>query len=193
MTDTASGAKNATLIMDEMSVRRALARVTHEIIERNRGADDLCLLGIRRRGIPIAAMLRDNILRFEGVRVPACELDVTACRDDLSPERKAELGTQNAIKSLDPLDPELPDINGKDVIMVDDVLFTGRTARAAMECIFALGRPKSLQLAVLIDRGHRELPIRADYVGKNVPTSRHEKIAVKISEIDGETCVYLNK
>ena len=173
------------MLMDEEAVRRALARITHEIVERNRGAENLVLLGIRRRGVPLARMLSDNIARFEGVTVPVAELDVTLTRDDIDPARKA---------ALHPAPLTLPwDISGKTVIMVDDVLFTGRTARAAMDAIFSLGRPQSLQFAVLIDRGHRELPIRADYVGTNVPTSRSESVAVKIAEIDGETGVYLNK
>ena len=171
------------MLMDEAAVRRALARITHEIVERNCGADDLVLLGIRRRGVPLARMLSDNIARFEGVEVPVAELDVTLHRDDIDPARKA---------AMHPAPLSLPfDISGKTVIMVDDVLFTGRTARAAMDAIFSLGRPRSLQFAVLIDRGHRELPIRADYVGKNVPTSMKERVHVQVEEYDGANAVLL--
>ena len=169
-------------IMDEMAVKRATARITHEIIEHNDGVENICLLGIKRRGIPIARLLAENILRFEEKDVPVGFVDITKHRDDLSDADKEELAG----------DCHFPcDITGMRVILVDDVLFTGRTARAAMEAVFAYGRPASVQFAVLIDRGHRELPIRADYVGKNVPTSLNEKIAVAVDEIDGETGVYI--
>lgn len=169
-------------IMDEVAIGRAMARITHEIIEHNQGVESVCLLGVKRRGIPLAAILAENILRFEGVEVPVGYLDITKHRDDISDADKAELAG----------DCHFPcDIEDKRVIIVDDVLFTGRTARAAMEAVFAYGRPDSLQFAVLVDRGHRELPIRADYVCKNVPTSLSEKVSVKIKEIDGETAVYI--
>ncbi len=169
-------------IMDEIAIRRAMARITHEIIERNDGVDNVCLLGVKRRGIPLADMLAENIEKFEGVKVPVGYLDVTRHRDDLSEAAKDELAG----------DCHFPcPINDMCVIIVDDVLYTGRTARAAMESVFAYGRPKSLQYAVLIDRGHREVPIRADYVCKNVPTSLNEKVRVMVEDYDGETGVYI--
>lgn len=174
--------KRKNMIMDEAGMRRALARITHEIIERNRGAEDICLLGIKRRGIYLASMLAENIKRFEGVDVPLGHLDITLHRDDISETDKQ--GAQKACFAP-------CDIREKTVIIVDDVLFTGRTARAALEAVFANARPKAVQLAVLVDRGHRELPIRPDYVGKNVPTSKDELVAVAVSEIDGENGVYI--
>ena len=169
-------------IMDELAVRRAMARMTHQIIEQNDGVDNICLLGVKRRGIPLARMLAENIEKFEGVQVPVGYLDVTRHRDDLSDAAKDELAG----------DCHFPcPINDMRVIIVDDVLYTGRTARAAMESVFAYGRPKSLQYAVLVDRGHREVPIRADYVGKNVPTSQTELVSVMVEEFDGETGVYI--
>ena len=174
--------KRKTMIMDEAAMRRALARITHEIIERNRGADDICLLGVKRRGIYLSAMLAENIKRFENIDVPVGHLDITLHRDDISDEDKQ--GAQKACFAP-------CDIREKTVIIVDDVLYTGRTARAALEAVFAAARPKAVQLAVLIDRGHRELPIRPDYVGKNVPTSKNELVAVAVSEIDGENGVYI--
>lgn len=168
--------------MDEAAIGRAMARITHEIIERNRGAEGICLLGVKRRGVPLAEMLAENILRFEGVSVPLGSLDITLHRDDISEEerRLAEAAC------------DIPcDITSKTVIIVDDVLYTGRTARAAIEAVFSHARPKELQLAVLIDRGHRELPIRPDYVGKNVPTAKSELISVKLERIDGESGVYI--
>ena len=171
-----------TKIMDEATVNRTMARITHEVLERNQGVDNLCILGIRRRGVPLAKMLCGNIERFEGVSVPLGVLDITPRRDDLSAEEKRVRSEGS----------EIPfDLHDKNVIVVDDVLFTGRTARAAIETVFGFGRPKTLQYVVLVDRGHRELPIRPDYVGKNVPTARNEAIAVRLSEIDGETAVYI--
>ena len=161
---------------------RAMARITHEIIERNRGAEEICLLGVKRRGIPLAATLAENIKRFEGVDVPLGHLDITLHRDDISDEDK--LAVANAC--------HIPcDIREKTVIIVDDVIYTGRTSRAALEAVFANARPRSVQLAVLIDRGHRELPIRPDYVGKNVPTSKLERVAVAVGDVDGENGVYI--
>lgn len=170
-----------TRIMDEAAVHRAVARITHEVLERNGGVEGLCVLGIRRRGVPLARMLCENIQRFEGAEVPFGVLDITAKRDDRSDEQK-QAASQSEIPCA---------LHGKHVIIVDDVLFTGRTARAAIETVFGFGRPESLQLVVLIDRGHRELPIRPDYVGKNLPTSRAEAVAVRLAEIDGETAVYI--
>lgn len=170
------------MIMDESALCRAMARITHEIIERNRGVDGICLLGVRTRGVPLAAMLAENIRRFEGMDVPVAELDITHHRDDLSDHDKKGLLPKRVIPC---------DIREKTVILVDDVLYTGRTARAALEAVFAEGRPKAVQLAVLIDRGHRELPIRPDYVGKNVPTSKNEMVEVSVRATDGENCVYI--
>ena len=174
--------KPKTMIMDEAALRRAMARITHEIIERNRGAEGICLLGVRRRGIPLATMLAENIRRFEGVEVPLGHLDITLHRDDLTEQDKQNNGGECYFPC---------DIREKTVIIVDDVLYTGRTARAALEAVFANARPKAVQLAVLVDRGHRELPIRPDYVGKNVPTAKHEQISVSVAEIDGENAVYI--
>ncbi len=171
-------------VMDEAAVRRSLARITHEIIERNGGAEDLVFLGVRRRGLPLARSLAENVLRFEGTEVPVGELDVTSRRDDLTEEEKARMAGESVFPCA---------VAGKSVVIVDDVLYTGRTARAAMETVFAAGRPRSVQLAVLVDRGHRELPIRADYVGKNLPTSRSETVSVHIAEIDGEDAVCIIK
>ena len=169
-------------IMDENAVRRALMRISHEIVERNKGARDLVFVGIRRRGEPIALLVRDNIRSIEGIDVPCGSIDIKFYRDDLT------------ILSDSPevVKPSLPfDVNGRDVVLFDDVLFTGRTVRAAIEAVFGCGRPKTIQLTILIDRGHRELPIRADFVGKNLPTSRTELVEVRVPEFDGETGVYL--
>ena len=174
--------KEKARIMDENALHRAMARITHEIIERNKGTEHICLLGVKSRGIPLAEMLAENILRFEGVRVPLGYLDITLHRDDLSAEEKKDASGECHIPC---------DVREKTVIIVDDVLYTGRTARAAIESVFAFGRPKALQLAVLIDRGHRELPIRADYVCKNVPTALSEKVLVRLPEIDGEIGVFI--
>ena len=163
-------------IMDEAAIRRALVRIAHEIIERNQGVETVCLFGVKRKGVPLARLLCENIRKFGEAEVPCGELDVTFHRDDLTDEaRKA-----NAGQSYIPCD-----IRNKTVILVDDVLYTGRTARAAMDAVMDQGRPAKIRLAVLIDRGHRELPIRADYVGKNVPTAQSEKIGVQMMEVDG--------
>ena len=175
--------KLKSVIMDEAAVRRSMTRITHEIIEKNSGTSNIVLLGIRRRGIPLAIMLRDNIRRFENRELPVGSIDISLYRDDLTELADApEKG-----------DSDIPcDITGKTVILVDDVIYTGRTVRAAIEAVFHYGRPKSIQLAVLIDRGHRELPIRADYVGKNIPTSHTEVVSVMVNEYDGQTgvCLY---
>lgn len=174
--------KLKSIIMDESAVRRSMTRITHEIIEKNSGAADLVLLGIYRRGMPLAAMLHENINRFEGRDIPLGSIDISLYRDDLT-----ELADIPAEKGSN-----IPcDINRKKVILVDDVIYTGRTARAAIEAVFHYGRPQSIQLAVLIDRGHRELPIRPDYVGKNIPTSHTEMVSVMVEEYDGETGVAL--
>lgn len=163
-------------VMDQASISRSLNRIAHEILERNKGTEHLVFLGIRSRGIPLAHRLSEKIRQIEGQPIPVGELDIRSYRDDLDKYgAKAEFPANR-----------LPfDITGKKVILVDDVLFTGRTIRAAMDAVMDHGRPKNIQLAVLIDRGHRELPIKADYVGKNIPTSHLEDIAVHLSELDG--------
>ncbi|KLU60503.1 bifunctional protein PyrR [Peptococcaceae bacterium CEB3] len=169
-------------IMDEDALRRALTRIAHEIVEKNKGTENVVLIGIRRRGVPLAERLRHQIAEFEGTSLPLGILDITLYRDDLS-----TIDVQPVVHETD-----VPfSVQGKNVVLVDDVLFTGRTARAALDATMDLGRPKRIQLAVLVDRGHRELPIRADYVGKNVPTSRREIISVCVKEVDGEDEVLL--
>ncbi len=169
-------------IMDEAAIERALMWIAHQILERNRGADQLCLIGISRRGVPLAERIGRNIEKIEGVELPIGTMDITLYRDDLSHEGENPEVTGTMIPF---------DVKDQKVILVDDVLFTGRTIRAAIEGIFTLGRPAEIQLAVLIDRGHRELPIRADYVGKNIPTSRLELVAVNLPEYDGKCAVEL--
>jgi pyrimidine operon attenuation protein / uracil phosphoribosyltransferase len=162
------------VILDSASIRRALTRIAHEIIERNKGVEDCVLVGIKTRGIYLARRLAERILQIEGQVVPIGELDITLYRDDLT-EKQEHPEVRNT---------HLPEITGKKVILVDDVLFTGRTVRAAMDALIDRGRPQMIQLAVLIDRGHRELPIRPDYVGKNLPTARSEIVAVSLEEVD---------
>ncbi len=169
-------------LLNEEAMHRALKRMSHQILEQNEGAEGLVFLGIRRRGVPLAKELARNIKEIEGSDVPVGELDITLYRDDLSEAEPAPTVSNTKI--------DFP-VKDKKVILVDDVIFTGRTVRAAMDAVSALGRPASIQLAVLIDRGHRELPIRADYVGKNVPTSRNETVSVQVAEFDGQTCVNL--
>ncbi len=162
-------------IMDEEGIRRALTRIAYEIIERNTGGRDLVLVGIHSRGGPLAYRISQIIAEIEGIELPAAELDITPYRDDLDPKTRKGM-----------IDSKLPfHVEGRRVILVDDVLYTGRSVRAAMDALIDLGRPLLIQLAVLVDRGHRELPIRADYIGKNVPTNRREIIEVRIEEIDG--------
>ena len=174
--------KLKAVLMDETAVGRTLMRMAHEICEKNQGAEDLCLVGIRRRGEPLAEFLSRDIQKIKGREVPCGGIDARFYRDDL---RQAD-GSPAREK------PALPfDVTGRRVILVDDVLYTGRTARAATEAVIACGRPRSIQLAVLVDRGHRELPIRADYVGKNIPTSRTERIEVHIPPYDEATQVCL--
>jgi pyrimidine operon attenuation protein/uracil phosphoribosyltransferase len=167
------------VIFDEEEIRRAISRIAHEIVERNSGARDLTLLGLRTRGGPIARRLATRISDLEGVEVPVAEIDVSDYRDDL-PDRAARLTQRGSGRA--PLPVEIMD---RVVVLVDDVLFTGRTTRAALEAVLDHGRPRRIQLAVLVDRGHRELPVRADYVGKNVPTAMSERIAVRLVESDG--------
>ncbi|TCS94604.1 bifunctional pyr operon transcriptional regulator/uracil phosphoribosyltransferase PyrR [Hazenella coriacea] len=164
----------AKTIMDESAIRRALTRIAHEILERNKGVEDCLLIGIKTRGVHVAKRLAERIYQIEGCSIPIAELDITLYRDDLT-----EKHTHPEIKETN-----IPSINGKKVILVDDVIFTGRTVRAAMDALIDLGRPQMIQLAVLIDRGHRELPIRPDYVGKNVPTSKDEIVSVMLTEVD---------
>lgn len=164
------------LILSAADLQRALARIAHEIVERNRGVDELVLLGIRSRGAPIAQRLRAKLFELERVEVPLGELDITMYRDDLAERRLSS----NVGPSLVPVA-----LSGRRVVLVDDVIFTGRSVRAALDAVMDYGRPSSVQLAVLIDRGHRELPIRADYVGKNVPTARDEDVRVRLVETDG--------
>lgn len=169
-------------IMDSDKMRRALTRIAHEIVERNRGTEDLILIGIRKRGVPLSERIHRLVEEIEGVALPLGILDITLYRDDLT-----TLAYQPIVHKT-----EVPfTIEGKKVILVDDVLYTGRTVRAALDALMDLGRPAQIQLAVLVDRGHRELPIRADYVGKNVPTSRKEVVSVQIEEIDGNDVVQI--
>lgn len=167
-------------IIDSVSFERTLVRISHQIIERNHGTENLCLIGIRTRGVPLARRIAANIEAIEGVRLPVGELDITLHRDDL-----AETPDAPIVSSTD-----IPfDITGKTVVLVDDVIYTCRTARAALDATMAIGRPARVQLFCMIDRGHSELPIKADYVGKNIPTALSETVSVKLEEIDGETNV----
>ena len=162
--------------MTPEDIRRTLARIAHETIEQNKAIGQLVLVGMRTRGVPLAKRLAANIEDFTGLTIPVGALDITPYRDDLTP-----LNTQPLVKHT-----SIPvDIDGKSIVLVDDVLYTGRSTRAAMDALTDMGRPQSIQLAVLVDRGHRELPIRADYVGKNIPSSRDEEIQVRLVETDG--------
>lgn len=169
-------------VLSAEDIRRALTRIAHEVLERNRGASDLVLLGVHTRGVPLAQRLAELLREFEGEVVPVGSVDITLYRDDLSQR---------------PLRPEihgsrLPvDVTGRVLVLVDDVLFTGRTVRAALDAIADFGRPQKVQLATLVDRGHRELPIRADYVGKNLPTALAEEVVVHLEEVDGEDGVWI--
>ncbi len=169
--------KLKNLLFDETAVKRALTRLSYEIFERANNIENTVLVGIKTRGVPIAEIISENLAKNSGVKVPVLELDITHYRDDV----KREIKVQDTLKRSD--------VEGKDVILVDDVLFTGRTTRAAIDAVFSAGRASSIKLAVLVDRGHRELPIRADFVGKNVPSSMREKIIVKLEPTDGETSV----
>lgn len=171
-----------TQLMDEAAVMRTLTRIAHEIIEKNHGVADVCLVGIQRRGLPLAERLRERIEQIEGVAVPTGSVDIRYYRDDLSTLSDTPKLGRTMIDF---------DVTGKRIVLVDDVLYTGRTARAAIDAVFSVGRPAMIQLAILIDRGHRELPIRADYVGKNIPTAHSELIAVSIPPYDDEVSVKL--
>ena len=171
-------------IMTADEIRRATIRLSHEIVEKQAGTDGLLLIGIQRRGVPLAQRIAASIAEHEGVEVPVGALDITFYRDDLS-----MVAQQPVVKGT-----ELPTgIDGKTIILVDDVLYTGRTIRAAMDALVDFGRPQAIRLAVLVDRGHRELPIRADHVGKNVPTSREELVKVHLEETDGEDGVEIER
>lgn len=167
-------------LLDDKAIKRSLIRISHEIIEKNKGVEDVVLLGIKRRGYPLAERISKQINEIEGIKVPVGSVDITLYRDDLT----------NVSDTPNLNDPKIDvDIRGKKVIIVGDVLYTCRTARAAIDAIMDQGRPEFIQLAVLVDRGHKELPIRADYVGKNIPTSKDEIIKVQIKEIDGTDSV----
>ncbi len=175
---------NATVLMDEASVERAIVRISHEIIEHNKGLDNIALIGIQRRGVSIAKKIRDYLESIENVKVPMGILDITFYRDDLS-----TLAAHPVVNGT-----HIPfDVNGTKIVLVDDVLYTGRTIRSAIDNIFDMGRPSCIQLVELIDRGHRQLPFKADYVGKNVPTSETEQIEVQFEDVDGSTKVLLIK
>ena len=174
--DKEAAMKPKSVVLDKETVSRSLVRMAHEIIEKNKGVENLCLVGIRTRGVFIANRLAENIKKIENKDVPVGTLDITLYRDDLTliayqpVVHKTEIGF---------------DISGKDLVLVDDVLYSGRTIRAALDALIDLGRPNTIQLAVLIDRGHRELPIRPDYVGKNIPTAKNESVQVRLNEADG--------
>ncbi len=176
--------RDKNVIMDEMGMKRALTRIAHEIIERNKGVENVAVVGIRRRGGPLAQRLAARIEEIEGLSVPVGILDITLYRDDLTTLASQPLVHRTEVNF---------DINDLTIVLVDDVLFTGRTVRAAMDALIDLGRPKAIQLAVLVDRGHRELPIKADFIGKNVPTSRQEIISVQVKEIDNKDGVVIQE
>jgi len=170
-------------VMDEEDIRRALTRMAHEILERNRGTEDLVIIGIQTRGAPLAERLADLIEKFEGRRPLTGSIDISGHRDD-RPRGQGEVPSRTEVAF---------DITGKRIILVDEVIFTGRTVRAAMDALTELGRPALVQLAVLVDRGHRELPIRPDYVGKSIPTSKGEHVSVRLREPDGHEAVVIER
>src|SRR5690349_19505819 len=180
--ESAAAADTARTVMDGSDIGRALTRISHEILERNKGADDLVLLGIPSRGVPLAERIAERIAAVEGASVPRGSLDVTMYRDDLRLKPARTL-----------LPTQIPDggIDDKVVVLVDDVLFSGRTIRAALDALNDVGRPRAVQLAVLVDRGHRELPIRADFVGKNLPTSLVQRVRVHLTDVDDEDAVII--
>ena len=175
--------KLKSVLIDENSFGRTLTRISHEIIDKNGSVDNLCIIGIKTRGVPLAKRLAERICKIEQKEVDVGVLDITLYRDDLT-------YTNDDMPVVNGSDVPF-DISGKNVILVDDVIYTGRTARAALDAIIGFGRPASIQLAVFVDRGHRELPIRADYVGKNIPTSKSEIVHVAVNEIDGKDSVEL--
>ena len=170
-------------IMDENAMNRSIKRLAHEIIEHNKGVENVVMVGILSRGVPLAERIADMIEEIEGVRIPVGSLDITLYRDDLTKVCSEPVVKKGGISFS---------VTGKHIVLVDDVIYTGRTVRAALDALIDLGRPLTIQLAVLVDRGHRELPIRADYVGKNVPTARRETISVKLVEEDGVNEVVIN-
>ena len=171
-------------LLDEKGIERAIMRIAHEIVEKNKGVEGIVLIGVKSRGIPISERIAQCIEDFEGIKVPVDKVDISLYRDDLS-EKFEQPSVNNSLFKLD--------VRNKIIILVDDVLYTGRTARAAIDAIIERGRPKSIQLAVLVDRGHRELPIRADYVGKNAPTSTLEIVHVLLMETDGENRIIISE
>jgi pyrimidine operon attenuation protein / uracil phosphoribosyltransferase len=183
MTSPPQRFKEKAQVLDEHALDRALTRIAHEILERNAGADELAFVGLRTRGVTLAQRLAAKIARIDGVQLPVGTLDIALYRDDLG------LRSAPVVRGTDVPFP----MKDKIVVLVDDVLFTGRTIRAALDAMIDLGRPKMVQLAVLVDRGHRELPIRPDYVGKNLPTSRRESVAVRLREHDGEDRVLIEE
>lgn len=164
-------------VLDKDTLNRSILRIAHEILEKNKGAKDLCLVGIRNRGVYLAKRLSDCIEKIEDECIPVGILDITLYRDDLT------LVVAQPVVRKTEIDFDITD---KNIVLVDDVLFTGRTVRAALDALIDFGRPKSIQVAVIVDRGHRELPIRADYVGKNIPTSKNETVEVRLQEVDGK-------
>jgi pyrimidine operon attenuation protein / uracil phosphoribosyltransferase len=176
--------RDGLAVLDAEEIRRALTRIAHEILERTHGGDDVMLLGIPTRGVPLARRLAARIGEFEGLEVPCGSLDVTMHRDDLRLRPARALGRT---------DLPVGGVDGQTIILVDDVLYSGRTVRAALDALTDLGRPMAVQLAVLVDRGHRELPIRADYVGKNLPTSQREVVRVLLTEVDGQDVVLIGE
>jgi pyrimidine operon attenuation protein/uracil phosphoribosyltransferase len=176
--------RDGLAVLDAEEVRRALTRIAHEILERTHGGEEVILLGIPTRGVPLARRLAARIGEFEGLEVPCGSLDVTMHRDDLRLRPARALGRT---------DLPVGGVDGKTIVLVDDVLYSGRTVRAALDALADLGRPRAVQLAVLVDRGHRELPIRADYVGKNLPTSQREVVHVLLSEVDGQDVVLIGE
>ena len=178
-----TGFRLKTRVMSPDEIRRALIRIAHEIVEGNKGTDDLVIVGIRTRGAPLADRIANSIASFEGVDLPSGALDVSLYRDDV-----ALRGPRNLEATTVP-----GDLDGKIVVLVDDVLYTGRTIRAAFDAVLDMGRPRAIRLAVLVDRGHRELPIRADHVGKNLPTASEEVVRVHVQEIDGEDAVLIGE
>jgi pyrimidine operon attenuation protein / uracil phosphoribosyltransferase len=176
--------RDGLAVLEAEEIRRALTRIAHEILERTHGGEEVILLGIPTRGVPLARRLAARIGEFEGLEVPCGSLDVTMHRDDLRLRPARALGRT---------DLPVGGVDGKTIVLVDDVLYSGRTVRAALDALTDLGRPRAVQLAVLVDRGHRELPIRADYVGKNLPTSQREVVRVLLSEVDGQDVVLIGE
>lgn len=180
MTDEPVGDPAGVAVLDGTDIERAVSRIAHEIVERNRGAQHLVIVGIRTRGVPLAEAIAARISAIEGAEVPTGTLDIGLYRDDLADRPTPTLGST-----------DVPDLQDRVVVLVDDVLFTGRTVRAALDALTDLGRPVAVQLAVLCDRGHRQLPIRADYVGKNLPTSVDQRVTVRLEATDGESGVWI--